>query len=114
MSSSAETSSLIPVSDPLQGSSAGAETSSLSIADTIRVAFLAWLESLENRNHSRFTEERYFEYKAFIAFPNSKMPYDLRNNKASKCQWSNAKYDALAFYELVKRQLFRKASDKFQ
>ena len=92
----------------------GNMSSSLSIDDTVRMAFLDWLGSPENRNRMRFTEERYLEYKGFIAFPNSKIPYDLKNNKAAKRQWSNAKCDALAFYELVKRQLFRKASDKFQ
>jgi len=42
-------------------------SSSLSIADTVRVAFLAWLELPENRNRTRFTEERYLEYKALRA-----------------------------------------------
>ena len=60
-----------------------------SIPDPIRVAFATWLISTDNNNWAHFDEEKYLDYKSFLTFPNSKIPYDLRDNKEEKQRWSN-------------------------
>jgi len=56
----------------------------LSIPNTICAAFMIWLISPDNINRARFEEEKYLEYKSFLTFPNSKIPYDLCNHKEEK------------------------------
>lgn len=89
------------------------ESPTPSIPDAIRVAFATWLISTDNNNRARFDEEKYLDYKSFLTFPNSKIPYDLRHDKEEKRRWSNQKCDALANYELVNGQVFRKAVAKY-
>ena len=84
-----------------------------SIPLVIRAAFMIWLISPDNTNRARFEEEKYLEYKSFLTFPNSKIPYDLRNHTEEKQKWSNQKSDALRNYELVNGQVFRKAVGKY-
>lgn len=85
----------------------------LSISPAIRQAFTKWLESTDNHNRARLDEERYLEYKAFLMFPNSILPNDIKNNLEAKRRWSNQKYDALTFYEIVDGQIYRRACKKF-
>jgi len=60
------------------------ESPTPSISDAIRAACTTWLTSTDNNNRTRFDEEKYLEYKSFLAFPNSKIRYDLRDNKEEK------------------------------
>jgi len=61
----------------------------LSIPNAICAAFIIWLISPDNTNRAHFKEEKYLEYKLFLTFPNTKIPYDLRNHKEEKQKWSN-------------------------
>jgi len=89
------------------------ESPTPSIPDAIQAAFATWFISTDNNNRARFDEEKYLGYKSFLAFPGSKIPYDLRNDKEEKQRWSNQKCDALANYKLVNGQLFRKAVSNY-
>ena len=55
-----------------------------SIPDTIQVAFATWLISTDNNNQAHFDEDKYLDHKLFLAFTNSKIPYDLREDKEEK------------------------------
>ena len=39
-----------------------------------RTACNLWLISKDNKNHTWFNSDKYLEYKAFLCFPNSKVP----------------------------------------
>ena len=82
------------------------------VPNAVRAVFTSWLVSDEHTNRTRFTEERYLEYKTFLIFPNSKLPHDLKD-KEHKQRWSNQKCDALLHYEVQHGVIYRKASGKY-
>ena len=87
--------------------------STVTMPDAVRADFNTWLNSDDNKNRTRFDEERYLDYKSFLTFPDSKLPHDLNHDKDAKQKWSNRKCDSLTNYELVKGAVYRKPMGKY-